>query len=193
MREDCFMIAWRNFFSCNPFRSRTSMIQKVIEIDPCKNIIDTEFTIDFCPRCNSNKCLNPNHSSANCNRPIFNNPPCENNSLDCEKDIKIQPCTPYIQRTIQANACDGKLLQIRLNLLHIRINRKLSIGILLCSNDTPYAFKMQKVCIHPSYTCCKSHRRNCRCVCTNVNFDFLISDTLNQDQLSLKIITQYLC
>lgn len=185
------MFSLRNFCTCNPFHSRSSIIQKVIDLDPCKTVIDTEFSIDFCPRCNRKKQEYPCYPSETGSIPFQIEQKSENHSLSSETCITIPTCTPSVNETICTNVKNGLLLHVRLNLLHVYVNRKLDVGALICSNDVPYAFKMQCIQLKPTYCICKKHRRYNRCACTTADFEFLISDDITQKQLSLMIITQY--
>lgn len=187
------MFCFRNFFACNPFCSRTSIVQKIIEIDPCQNILDTEFTLDFCPRCNYRNRQNSNYQLMNHCNAANRQHNSHNNCNVSEKEFTIKPCTPYVEEPIELNVENGKLLHIKINLLHVRFNWRLKIGVLLCQNNTPYAFKLQQICLRPTYCYCRKHRRCMKCACTAVDFDFLIADEIDQNLLQLKIITQYGC
>lgn len=182
MKEDDLM-----FFTSNPYLSRTSTIHKIIDIDPCEDIINKEFTIDFCPRCKFKNCQCTSPSTNDCSA-IHVTADC--NTHNTEKDVNISPCTQYTEETIHSKVESGKLIHIKLNLLHVQLNKKLIVGVLLYNNNNPYAIKIQQVCIDPNLFR-RKNRRRIRCTDTTEIFDFILSDCINQNQLNLKIITQY--
>lgn len=195
---------------CTCFSSNASTVTKEIAIPACEVFITNEFTINCCP------IYNPHRNFPKIN-PYFghvkrNTPFCPMSNLGCtntnqsessddvhmnenEHNVTIEPCTPFLEEIIPLEVTDGKLLQIKLNLLHVCPNRPLLIGVLICNNDTPHALKIKKLC--NKIPCCHScKRRPCQCcnnICSSTCFEFLLANSYLQGNVSLKIITEYLC
>lgn len=183
------MVCNGDYFVCNPFFSRCSIIERAIDIHPCENIINDEFTIDFCPRLKRRMYIYNRLPIINCNNRVNICRRCNNNS--CSKRVKINCCEPYTEKTIDATLEDLILVHIKINLLHIRCNRNLKLAVILYNNNVPYAFKVQNIDVASAFKYDKINRGYCKCACTTVDYDFIMTDSIISNQLQMKVISQY--
>lgn len=206
-------------FTC--FSSNASIVEKEITIPSCEIFVTKEITLNCCPICNHRRrcqktksyskhskkdTTSSSTSNLNCTSTNQSTSSDEVQTNQAEREVTIEPCTPFLEETIPVEVADSKILQIKLNLMNVCPNKPLLIGVLLCNNDTPYALKTKKVCkIVPccncrrhscchSHTCCHSH--SC-CCCkdehTSTCFEFLLANSCPQSNVTIKIITEYVC
>lgn len=194
---------------CTCFSSNASTVVKEILIPDCEIFVTNECTINCCPIYNSHRRfpkINPYYRRVKRNTafsPMSNLGHIntkQSDSLDNvqtnqnEHNVTIEPCTPYQEESIPLEIADGKLLQVKLNLIHVCPKRHLLVGVLLCINDTPHTLKIKKVCKKsPCRHSCKRHCCQCCKICTTACFDFLLENCSMESKITLKIITEYLC
>lgn len=100
--------------------------------------------------------------------------------------ITFDSCAPYVEKGIQGQIDDGRLLQLIVNLTHFCPNRTVLVGVILTSDEKPFAIKTKTLHI--------THHRNAdKTTLTSTCFEFLLPEEVLCTRIKAKFMIEFVC